>query len=130
MQETTQAKEKMGLNKDKLTILSVGGSLGSRTLNNGWKENLENLKEKGYQLIWQTGKLDYKELAKNPGFQLIQLKEFIKDMETALFCSRCHCFQSRSYCHFRAGSCTETGFIGSFPFCSGRPSNQKRHESG
>jgi UDP-N-acetylglucosamine--N-acetylmuramyl-(pentapeptide) pyrophosphoryl-undecaprenol N-acetylglucosamine transferase len=87
MQETAQAKEKMGLDKDKLTILSVGGSLGSRTLNNGWKENLENLKEKGYQLIWQTGKLDYKELSNesqisDPESQ-IQLKEFIKDMETA-----------------------------------------------
>jgi len=95
MQETNLAKEKMGLEKDKLTILSVGGSLGSRTLNNGWKENLENLKQKGYQLIWQTGKLDYKEIV--DGFQLsvdgnnqqavtsnqIQIKEFIKDMETA-----------------------------------------------
>ncbi|PJJ64612.1 undecaprenyldiphospho-muramoylpentapeptide beta-N-acetylglucosaminyltransferase [Chryseobacterium geocarposphaerae] len=87
MQEKTQAKEKMGLAQDKLTILSVGGSLGSRTLNNGWKDNLENLKEKGYQLIWQTGKLDYKELSNESrisdlGSQ-IQLKEFIKDMETA-----------------------------------------------
>lgn len=87
MQETAQAKEKMGLTQDKLTILSVGGSLGSRTLNNGWKDNLENLKEKGYQLIWQTGKLDYKELSNESrisdlGSQ-IQLKEFIKDMETA-----------------------------------------------
>ncbi|MPS63733.1 MAG: undecaprenyldiphospho-muramoylpentapeptide beta-N-acetylglucosaminyltransferase [Chryseobacterium sp.] len=87
MQEKTQAKEKMGLAQDKLTILSVGGSLGSRTLNNGWKDNLENLKEKGYQLIWQTGKLDYKELSNESqisdlGYQ-IQLKEFIKDMETA-----------------------------------------------
>ncbi|MCS3530303.1 undecaprenyldiphospho-muramoylpentapeptide beta-N-acetylglucosaminyltransferase [Chryseobacterium sp. JUb7] len=84
MQETTQAKEKMGLDKDKLTILSVGGSLGSRTLNNGWKDNLENLKEKGYQLVWQTGKLDYNELSSS--LQLpasVQLKEFIKDMETA-----------------------------------------------
>ncbi|SEM99973.1 UDP-N-acetylglucosamine-N-acetylmuramylpentapeptide N-acetylglucosamine transferase [Chryseobacterium taichungense] len=84
MQDTAHAKEKMGLDKDKLTILSVGGSLGSRTLNNGWKENLENLKEKGYQLIWQTGKLDYSELSSS--LQLptsIQLKEFIKDMETA-----------------------------------------------
>ncbi|EFK37396.1 UDP-N-acetylglucosamine--N-acetylmuramyl-(pentapeptide) pyrophosphoryl-undecaprenol N-acetylglucosamine transferase [Chryseobacterium gleum] len=84
MQDTAQAKEKMGLDKDKLTILSVGGSLGSRTLNNAWKENLENLKEKGYQLIWQTGKLDYKELSSN--LQLpssIHLKEFIKDMELA-----------------------------------------------
>ncbi len=87
MQETSQAKEKLGLDKNKLTILSVGGSLGSRTLNNGWKENLDQLKGKGYQLIWQTGKLDYNELSKesrisNPESQ-IQLKEFIKDMETA-----------------------------------------------
>ncbi|KXH83444.1 undecaprenyldiphospho-muramoylpentapeptide beta-N-acetylglucosaminyltransferase [Chryseobacterium kwangjuense] len=87
MQETAQAKEKMGLDKDKLTILSVGGSLGSRTLNNGWKDSLENLKEKGYQLIWQTGKLDYKELSNESrisdlGSQ-VQLKEFIKDMELA-----------------------------------------------
>lgn len=84
MEETAQAKEKMGLNKDTLTILSVGGSLGSRTLNNGWKENLEKLKEKGYQLIWQTGKLDYKELSTS--LQLpasIHLREFIKDMELA-----------------------------------------------
>lgn len=84
MQDTAQAKEKMGLDKDKLTILSVGGSLGSRTLNNAWKENIENLKEKGYQLIWQTGKLDYKELSSN--LQLpssVHLKEFIKDMELA-----------------------------------------------
>lgn len=95
MQETAQAKEKMGLDKDKLTILSVGGSLGSRTLNNGWKENLKNLKEKGYQLIWQTGKLDYKEIVESSQFLVdgnnqqpatnnhIQIKEFIKDMETA-----------------------------------------------
>jgi len=90
MQETAQAKEKMGLDKDKLTILSVGGSLGSRTLNNAWKENLENLKEKGYQLIWQTGKLDYKEIIESCQLSVdensnnqIQIKEFIKDMVTA-----------------------------------------------
>jgi hypothetical protein len=39
----------MGLDKDKLTILSVGGSLGSRTLNNGWKENIENINEAEYK---------------------------------------------------------------------------------
>ncbi|MBM7418255.1 MULTISPECIES: undecaprenyldiphospho-muramoylpentapeptide beta-N-acetylglucosaminyltransferase [Chryseobacterium] len=87
MQETSSAKEKLCLDKNKLTILSVGGSLGSRTLNNGWKENLDQLKEKGYQLIWQTGKLDYKELSNESRISnlesQIQLKEFIKDMETA-----------------------------------------------
>ena len=84
MQETMSAKEKIGLDKNKLTILSVGGSLGSRTLNNAWKENLDKLKEKGYQLIWQTGKLDYSELSSDILLPAsIQLKEFIKDMETA-----------------------------------------------
>jgi UDP-N-acetylglucosamine--N-acetylmuramyl-(pentapeptide) pyrophosphoryl-undecaprenol N-acetylglucosamine transferase len=87
MQEISQAKEKLGLDQNKLTILSVGGSLGSRTLNNGWKENLDQVKEKGYQLIWQTGKLDYSELSNELQISnlksQIQLKEFIKDMETA-----------------------------------------------
>ena len=84
LMETEKAKEKLGLNKDKLTILSVGGSQGSRTLNNGWKDNLEKLKEKNYQLIWQTGKLDYNELTSSIQHPAsIQIKEFISDMATA-----------------------------------------------
>ena len=101
MQNSSEAKEKLGLAQDKLTILSVGGSLGSRTLNNGWKDNLEKLQEKGYQLIWQTGKLDYAEIVGSQEMEAgsensiakrtsntqhpssIQIKEFIKEMETA-----------------------------------------------
>ena len=78
------AKEKLGLDSDKLTILSVGGSLGSRTLNNGWKENIEKIAEKNYQLIWQTGKLDFKGLSEESQISnlksQISLKEFISDM--------------------------------------------------
>ncbi len=80
------AKEKLGLEKGKLTILSVGGSLGSRTLNNGWKENINQILEKDYQLIWQTGKLDYKNIleeTKDIHSRNIQIVEFIKNMEMA-----------------------------------------------
>lgn len=91
------AKEKLGLDKHKLTILSVGGSLGSRTLNNGWKDNFDKLIEKGYQLIWQTGKTDYKTIVDscqlsvdgNTGNQQpttnnqILIREFISDMALA-----------------------------------------------
>lgn len=80
------AKEKLGLDKNKLTILSVGGSLGSRTLNNGWKDNLDKLKEKDYQLIWQTGKTDFKEISDNQTLKTnnqIQIREFISDMALA-----------------------------------------------
>lgn len=86
MQDTAQAKEKMGLNKDKLTILSVGGSLGSRTLNNAWKSHLKQIVDQDYQLIWQTGKLDYKDILeeiKDTDIRNIQILEFIKDMELA-----------------------------------------------
>lgn len=86
MLETAQAKQKMGLNKDKLTILSVGGSLGSRTLNNAWKTHLKEIVNKDYQLIWQTGKLDYKDIieeTKDIDSRNIQILEFIKDMELA-----------------------------------------------
>ncbi|RXM38607.1 undecaprenyldiphospho-muramoylpentapeptide beta-N-acetylglucosaminyltransferase [Chryseobacterium sp. CH21] len=86
MQDTAQAKEKMGLDKDKLTILSVGGSLGSRTLNNAWKSHLQQIVDQDYQLIWQTGKLDYKDIleeTKDTDTRNIQILEFIKDMELA-----------------------------------------------
>lgn len=86
MTETTIAKEKMGLNKDRLTILSVGGSLGSRTLNNAWKAHLNDIISKEYQLIWQTGKLDYKDIieeTKDIDTRNIQVLEFIKEMELA-----------------------------------------------
>ncbi|SEF98082.1 UDP-N-acetylglucosamine-N-acetylmuramylpentapeptide N-acetylglucosamine transferase [Halpernia humi] len=98
LMDSKSAKEKLGLNPKKLCILSVGGSLGSRTLNNGWKSNLENLEKSGYQLIWQTGKTDYAEIVgrwknedrgnngvakETSSIQLpssIQIKEFISDM--------------------------------------------------
>lgn len=86
MEDTVQAKEKMGLNTEKLTILSVGGSLGSRTLNNAWKSHLNEIINKDYQLIWQTGKLDYKNIieeTKDKNSPNIQIHEFIKDMEKA-----------------------------------------------
>lgn len=87
LEETKTAKEKLGLAPEKLTLFSVGGSLGSRTLNNAWKKQVKNLQEKGYQLIWQTGKLDYEELNKNPEITAMKgqvvLKEFISEMATA-----------------------------------------------
>lgn len=54
--DKSDAKEKLGLDKNKLTILSVGGSLGAKTLNDAWDKYSELLIERGFQLIWQTGK--------------------------------------------------------------------------
>ncbi len=85
MVSSEEAKEKLGVDKNRLLILSVGGSLGSRTINNAWKDNLSKLEEKGYQLIWQTGKLDYESLSNESQISnlksQIDLKEFISNME-------------------------------------------------
>ena len=84
--ESDVAKEKAGLDKNKLTILSVGGSLGSRTLNNAWKEHLDEISAKDYQLIWQTGKTDYQSIiAETEATQHrnIHISEFIQSMELA-----------------------------------------------
>lgn len=97
---STEAKEKLGLDKDKLTILSVGGSLGSRTLNNGWKDNLEKIIEKNYQLIWQTGKSfaesdkQYALSLQPKAYSLLHIKEFISDM--ALYYSAADIIVSRA----------------------------------
>ena len=89
LQDLKEAKIKMGLDPEKLCILSVGGSLGSKTLNDAWLQNLENLKQHDVQLIWQTGKTEFKKInsevesqktnSKNP----IHIKEFISDMALA-----------------------------------------------
>lgn len=83
MLEQAEAKARLGLDPHQLTILSVGGSLGSRTLNNGWKDNLERLKSTNFELIWQTGSTDWASLKDQPeiiNHPKIQLKEFITDM--------------------------------------------------
>ena len=51
---------KFSFDKDKKTVLIVGGSLGARTLNESVLSNLNAIKNSGVQFIWQTGKI-YKE---------------------------------------------------------------------
>ncbi len=52
-----EALEYFGLQPDKPVVLVVGGSLGTRTLNNMMKANFDRLVVEGkLQVIWQTGK--------------------------------------------------------------------------
>ena len=51
-----EALKAFGLDADKKTILIVGGSLGARTLNESVLQHLEDIKDSGVQIVWQTGK--------------------------------------------------------------------------
>lgn len=45
-----------GLAKDKITVLSIGGSLGAKSINEAIAYNFDLLELNDLQLIWQTGK--------------------------------------------------------------------------
>ena len=58
-----EALEYFGFTADKPVILVVGGSLGTRTLNNMMKKWVDNITAEGkMQVIWQTGKFYQKEM--------------------------------------------------------------------
>lgn len=75
-----------GLDADKPTLLVVGGSLGARTINLSIQKNLNLFKERGYQLIWQTGKLygdKAYEAVKEMNYEGIKTFQFIDRMDLA-----------------------------------------------
>lgn len=80
-----EAIDNFGLDPSKQTILSVGGSQGSRAINNAWLENLDELVNSGVQLIWQTGKLDFPKIKELVGdkYPTIHVTEFIYNMKDA-----------------------------------------------
>jgi UDP-N-acetylglucosamine--N-acetylmuramyl-(pentapeptide) pyrophosphoryl-undecaprenol N-acetylglucosamine transferase len=81
---SSDAKSKFNLIPDSLTVLVIGGSLGAKTINQSVASLLPDLKKKGIQLIWQTGK-SYFCQAENEvkGFSNVFLGEFIYNMKEA-----------------------------------------------
>ena len=76
-----------GFDTTRKTILSVGGSLGARTINETLLENINYFKDNNLQLIWQTGKGFYQqavEAVKNANAEgNIKVCEFIYEMDKA-----------------------------------------------
>lgn len=75
-----------GLDKDRKTLLVLGGSLGARTINKAVLADMKAFEESGYQLLWQSGKFYYEEMAemvKKSSLRHIHVKEFIKEMDLA-----------------------------------------------
>lgn len=80
------ALKHFGLSADKLTLLVVGGSLGSRTINESISDSLTLIADNNLQLVWQTGK-QYIETAKkhvaNYENKGIKAFDFINEMDLA-----------------------------------------------
>ncbi|MBP5326322.1 MAG: undecaprenyldiphospho-muramoylpentapeptide beta-N-acetylglucosaminyltransferase [Bacteroidales bacterium] len=85
--EKEEALRHFDLDGNIKTILSVGGSLGARSINNMIKDNLPLFKENNMQIIWQTGKWMYEE-AKQSVEQAgvgkwVKVHQFISRMDMA-----------------------------------------------
>jgi len=82
-----EALRAFGLEPTKKTILIVGGSLGARTLNESVMAHLDELRNSGVQVIWQTGKNYFEEiksqLAEKSPMPALKPTDFIADMGAA-----------------------------------------------
>jgi UDP-N-acetylglucosamine--N-acetylmuramyl-(pentapeptide) pyrophosphoryl-undecaprenol N-acetylglucosamine transferase len=74
-----------GLEKDKQTILIVGGSLGARTLNEAVRFSLEEIiKHDDIQVLWQCGNLYFKVLEEELSLPSnVKMLRFIERMDLA-----------------------------------------------
>lgn len=76
------ALSKFELRSDKKTLLIVGGSLGARSINSAIANNLDDLKQLGIQIIWQTGDYyydDYKDL----NSMQVKVRKYFEDVSIA-----------------------------------------------
>ncbi len=81
-----KAFKHFGLTEGKKVLLVLGGSLGARTINQAVLADMEGFEKEGYQVLWQSGKFYFSEMAgkvKNSGLQHIHVREFIKEMDLA-----------------------------------------------
>jgi UDP-N-acetylglucosamine--N-acetylmuramyl-(pentapeptide) pyrophosphoryl-undecaprenol N-acetylglucosamine transferase len=81
-----EALQFFGLDPERKTMLVIGGSQGSRTINEAIGAGLKTLSQHQVQLIWQTGKVYHQRAQKEArDFQQrnIQVFEFIQRMDMA-----------------------------------------------
>lgn len=78
----SEALDYFGLDRQKSTLLILGGSLGARRINQLVAQKLEFFKGLGMQLIWQCGKL-YIEEYKKYNSDTVKVLDFLNRMDYA-----------------------------------------------
>jgi UDP-N-acetylglucosamine--N-acetylmuramyl-(pentapeptide) pyrophosphoryl-undecaprenol N-acetylglucosamine transferase len=77
------AKDGFRLRHNKLTLLVLGGSLGARRINELIEDKLEFFQTQNVQLIWQCGKLYYKQYRQYDKLEDVQVHAFLNEMDMA-----------------------------------------------
>ncbi|MFD0991532.1 undecaprenyldiphospho-muramoylpentapeptide beta-N-acetylglucosaminyltransferase [Mariniflexile jejuense] len=81
--KTAEAKDFFNLKNGKKTLLVLGGSLGSRRVNELIEKELEFFQMQNIQVIWQCGKLYYHQYKIYNNTKDIQVCEFLNNMDFA-----------------------------------------------
>ena len=78
-----EAQDYFKIDTKRKTLLILGGSLGARAINQLIEKNIEWLVEQNVQVLWQSGKLYYKEYKKHNALKGVKVHEFINRMDLA-----------------------------------------------
>ncbi len=79
-----EAIQQFGFDSGKKIVLSIGGSLGAKSINEAIDKNIEFFEMNNLQLIWQTGKpYLQKALDRSKGMKNVFVTDFLKQMEYA-----------------------------------------------
>ncbi|WP_396601919.1 undecaprenyldiphospho-muramoylpentapeptide beta-N-acetylglucosaminyltransferase [Algibacter sp. R77976] len=81
--KTVEAKNFFDLKHGKYTLLVIGGSLGARRINELIEKELDFLDTQNIQIIWQCGKLYYKQYKIYGNTKHVQVHEFLNNMDLA-----------------------------------------------
>ena len=81
-----KAKESLNIDKTRMVLTVLGGSLGSKKINELIYNNLDYIKSQEIILIWQCGKLYY-DLYKDQSSEDFIIHDFILDIDTVYYSS-------------------------------------------
>lgn len=76
-----QAVKAFKLDKNKKTLVILGGSLGSKMINLTIEKNLKMIIKENIQVIWQTGKLYYEKYKKYNEMSGVKVFPFVQKMD-------------------------------------------------
>ncbi len=86
MGSKSDAAEHFKMDKNKKTVLVIGGSLGARTINQSIMADIDKIGQNDIQILWQTGKYYYEDakvIVEKSGYTNINVLDFIVRMDYA-----------------------------------------------
>ncbi|MDW5287908.1 undecaprenyldiphospho-muramoylpentapeptide beta-N-acetylglucosaminyltransferase [Formosa sp. PL04] len=81
--KTEEAKAFFKLVPEKKTLLVLGGSLGSRRINELIEKEIDYLQSRNVQIVWQCGKLYYDKYKINSNTKNVQVHAYLNNMDFA-----------------------------------------------